>query len=253
MVFASSVELTRGVAGPAKVNTSDESAEAQMQVVVNTAIPAPIAVVRAYLSAFEDDSVNRLLLRDSGADVLPNGWAEGPSSNGVSVVYGEVEGSKWYTMKTTGMLNVSAAKAARIMMAADMVPKYDDMTKEVRMIEKLSDATEARLVSCKGIMFTSPRDFCVVSTYREEADGRFVIATRSVDHPAGQRSGYVRATSLISGYIITPHPTNPDMCELKVIAHMDLGGNLPVMVVRYLGLSAPIKMVEKVREVVQKA
>lgn len=251
MVFNSSVELTRGVAQPVK-ETSPEAEDAAVQQVLNVAIPAPMALVRPYADVFANDSVNRILLRDSGADVT-NGWTEGPSSNGISVVYGEVEGSKWYSMKTTGMLDVPAHKAAQVLMAADMVPKYDDMTKEVKVLEKLNATTEVRLASCKGIMFTSPRDFCVVTTYREEADGRFIIATRSVDHPAGKRSGYTRAHMLISGYIVTPHPSDPNKCELKVIAHIDLGGNLPIMVVRYLGLSAPIKMVEKVREVAKKA
>lgn len=252
MVLNSSVELTRGVSEPVKA-TAPEAEDAAVKQVLTVSIPAPISLVRPYIDVFANDSVNRILLRDSGADVMPNGWIEGPSSNGISVVYGEVAGSKWYTMKTTGMLDVSARKAAQVLMAADMVPKYDDMTKEVKVLEKLNANTEVRLASCKGIMFTSPRDFCVVTTYREEADGRVIIATRSVDHPAGHRSGYVRAHMLISGYIVTPHPSDPNKCELKVVAHIDLGGNLPIMVVRYLGLSAPIKMVEKVREVAKKS
>lgn len=251
MVLNSSIELSRGA--PAAVKTPEGEDEARLAAVVNVSIPAPMALVRSAVDAFASDSVNRILLRDTGADVLPSGWTEGPTSNGISVVYGEVAGSKWYTMKTTGMLDVSAHKAAQLLMAADMVPKYDDMTKEVKVLEKLDANTEVRLASCKGIMFTSPRDFCVVTTYREMPDGRVVIATRSVDHPAGRRGGYTRALMLISGYILTPHPTDPNKCELKVVAHIDLGGNLPVMVVRYLGLSAPIKMVEKVREVANKA
>ncbi|TDH66779.1 uncharacterized protein CCR75_009453 [Bremia lactucae] len=250
MAFESTVEITRGgienkLGAPQEspVNETESSA-------LGFCIPASIASVRANVLAFEDDSIRSLLTRYEGTDVLPNGWRDGPGKNGIQVVYGEVagKGSEWYTMKTTGTLPVSAAEAARTLMRSDMVPKFDEMTKEVKMMQKLSDVSEVRRVTAKSVMFTTARDFSVVSTYREEASGRMLIATRSVEY-VPERKGYVRAIVLISGYVVTPNPTDPNMCEMSVIAHMDLGGNLPAMVVRYLGLSAPIKLVEKIREI----
>ncbi|RLN85185.1 hypothetical protein BBJ28_00009609 [Nothophytophthora sp. Chile5] len=246
MVFNSSVEISRGVVDAVKLNAPD-SQEPKSDA-LTFSIPAPIRTVRSNIQAFEEDSLRKLMTRFDGADVMPNGWREGPSSKGIQVVYGEVAGSEWYTMKTTGVLHVSADKAAHILMSAAMVPKFDDMTREVKVVEKLSEYSEVRLVSAKPVMFTTARDFCVVSTYRNEPDGRVLIATRSVEHLA-LRKGFVRATILISGYVVVPHPTNPNMCEMSVVAHMDLGGNLPAMVVRYLGLSAPIKLVEKIHEI----
>ncbi|TYZ66765.1 hypothetical protein PybrP1_007753 [[Pythium] brassicae (nom. inval.)] len=249
MVLSSGVEVAHGNSvDPIKFATVEEQ-EAKVRAVRALPVPAPIPAVRAGLTEFENDSVQRLLLRYSGADVLPSGWRDGPDSHGIKVVYGEVAGSDWYTMRTTGKLRVSAAKAARILMAADMVPKFDEMTKEVKLLERLSEATEVRLVTAKSVMFTSARDFCVASTVRREASGRIVIATRSVDHPQGHTKGFVRALIYISGYIVTPDPHDPNACELAVVAHMDLGGNMPAMVVRYLGLSAPIKLVQKIQEV----
>lgn len=252
MVLSSGIEVAHGSMDSIKMATIEEQ-EAKVQQVRALSIPAPITTVRACLEEFENDSVQRLLLRYSGADVLPNGWREGPDSHGINVVYGEVPGSDWYTMRTTGKLRVSAAKAAKILMSADMVPKFDDMTKEVKLLERLSEATEVRLVSAKSIMFTSARDFCVASTVRREANGRILIATRSVEHPQGHQKGYVRALIYISGYVVTPDPKDPNACEVAVVAHMDLGGNLPAMVVRYLGLSAPIKLVQKIDEVTHAA
>ncbi|CAH0475186.1 unnamed protein product [Peronospora belbahrii] len=252
MAFESTVEITRGSiktkqGAPQQENPLEESSSA-----LTFSIPAPIASVRANIRAFEDDSIRKLLQRYDGVDVLPNGWREGPSNKDTQVVYGEVAGSEWYTMKTTGTLHVSASKAAAILMRCDMVPKFDDMTKEVKTMEKLSDVSEVRRVTAKSVMFTAARDFSVVSTFHEETSGRLLIATRSVEH-VPERKGYVRAIILISGYVVTPHPTNPNMCDISVIAHMDLGGNLPAMVVRYLGLSAPIKLVEKIHEVTLRA
>jgi hypothetical protein len=250
MAFESTVEITRGGV-ETKQGAPQETPETESSA-MTFAIPAPIASVRANIRAFEEDSIRTLLTRYEGADVLPNGWRDGPSSKGIHVVYGEIAGSEWYSMKTTGTLHVSADKAAHILMRCDMVPKFDDMTKEVKLMEKLSDDSEVRRVTAKSVMFTAARDFSVVSTYRQEASGRILIATRSVEY-VPERKGYVRATILISGYVVTPHPTNPNMCEMSVVAHMDLGGNLPAMVVRYLGLSAPIKLVEKIHQITMKA
>ncbi|KAL4166626.1 hypothetical protein KRP22_013881 [Phytophthora ramorum] len=252
MAFESTVEITRGGVETKQGAPQQETPVAEADTAMTFAILAPIASVRANIQAFEEDSIRLLLTRYDGLDVLPNGWRQGPSSKGIQVVYGEIAGSEWYSMKTTGTLHVSAAKAAQILMRCDMVPKFDEMTKEVKTMEKLSDASEVRRVTAKSVMFTAARDFSVVSTYREEASGRLLIATRSVEY-VPERKGYVRATILISGYVVTPHPSNPNMCEMSVIAHMDLGGNLPAMVVRYLGLSAPIKLVEKIHDITQRS
>lgn len=249
MVLSSGVEVAHGNSVDAIKFATVEEQERKVHAVRALAIPAPIMTVRSCLEEFENDSVQRLLQRYAGTDVLPSGWRDGPESNGIKVVYGEVAGSEWYTMRTTGKLRVSASKAARILMSAEMVPKFDDMTKDVKLLERLSEATEVRLVSAKSVMFTSARDFCVASTVRREPSGRVLIATRSVDHPQGTQKGFVRALSYISGYIVTPDAHDPNACELSVVAHMDLGGNLPAMVVRYLGLSAPIKLVQKIDEV----
>lgn len=253
MVLSSGVEIAHGASVDPIKFASVEEQERKVLAVRALPVPAPISAVRSHLEEFENDSVARLLVRYAGADVQPGGWRDGPESNGIKVVYGEVAGSDWFTMRTTGKLRVSAAKAARVLMAADMVPKFDEMTKEVRLLERLSEATEVRVVSAKSVMFTSARDFCVASTVRREASGRVVIATRSVDHPQGSQKGYVRALIYISGYVVTPDPEDPNACELAVVAHMDLGGNMPAMVVRYLGLSAPIKLVQKIQEVTASA
>lgn len=250
LVSNADMEQQQDAAADVVAMSSAEAVEARLQHIAKAQVPVPITVVRTCLAEFEQDLVRRLLVRYAGSDVLPNGWRNGPSSNGIQVVYGAVDGSSWFTMKTTGKLRVSAEKAARILMAADMVPKYDDMTKEVRLIERLSDATEVRRAFCRPIMLTAARDFCVATTYIKEPTGRVLIATRSVDHPEGEQSGYCRAVSHISGYVVTPDPVDPEhACELAIIAHMDLGGHLPAMVVKYLGLSAPIKIVAKVDEI----
>ncbi|TMW55345.1 hypothetical protein Poli38472_013236 [Pythium oligandrum] len=246
----------------ADVNVSDANSESRMLMSNQTSaqddaakrhamqtmsVPIPMGVARSHVTEFEDESIRRLLLRYSGADVLPNGWKDGPESNGCKVVYGDVAGTEWATMRTTTKIRVSAEKAAEVLNSAEYVPKYDDMTKEVQRIEKLSDATEVRHAFTRGVMVVSQRDLVVATTIRREPSGRILIASRSVEHP--EVHGYVRIVTMISGYVITPDPVDPNVCEVSVIAHMNLAGRIPSFVIRYLGLSAPIKMMEKLRDV----
>lgn len=249
--MVASVDVDRSLDEEVQVSNAEmQNEDAEKEIDIQALVcPIPIAVVRAHLSAFEEESIRRLLLRYSGADVLPKGWTEGPKSNGIQVVYGEVKDSAWHTMRTTGKVAVPAHKVAQVLVDPIMVPQYDDMTKEVKVLEVFNDRTQARLVSAKAVMFTSARDFCVVTTVQREESGRILIATRSADHPDGNQSGYVRAISHISGYIVTPDASDPNACEVSVLAHMDLGGSIPAMVIKYLGLSAPIKLVEKIGQV----
>ncbi|KAF4143291.1 hypothetical protein GN958_ATG07504, partial [Phytophthora infestans] len=118
MAFESTMEITRGGVETKQGAPQQETPVADESSAMTFAIPAPIASVRANIAAFEEDSIRKLLTRYEGSDVLPIGWREGPSNKGIQVVYGEVDGkgSEWYTMKTTGMLHVSATKAAQILM-----------------------------------------------------------------------------------------------------------------------------------------
>ncbi|KAL0583294.1 hypothetical protein ABG067_006795 [Albugo candida] len=215
-------------------------------------VPLPIEIVRDNLDEIKDDLFQRLLVRYAGTDVVPDGWIEGPNSNGVQVVHGSVRDNSWHTMKATGKLPCNPEEALRLLADRDMVPRFDDMTKEIRLLEQLDEHTEVRLVSCKGVMFTTPRDFCVVTSVRCEKSGRCLVATRSVEHTGSKQEGYTRALSYISGYVITPDSDDPNICEVAIIAHMDLGGHVPAFVVRQLGLSSPIDLFKSIRKLVEK-
>jgi hypothetical protein len=226
----------------------DDAAVAKRRALECATVPVPVSLIRTDLAAFQDDCLRRLLTRYSGADII-GGWTKGPESNGVRVVRGDVEGSAWHSLCTTATMPFSTDKALRVLTDDTLLLQFDDMTKSATVVEELSDETKIRVVSCKPVLFTSPRDFVTATTVRREPSGRILIATRSVDHPAGDREGYVRALSHISGYVLTPDAHDPNVCELSLIAHMDIGGNMPAKVIKYLGMSAPIKLVQKFRDV----
>jgi len=124
---------------------------------------------------------------------------------------------------------------------------FDEMTDNCRVIEDVCPATKTsvRYVQAKPVFPTSARDFLVV-TAEERMDDMIVIATRSIHHHAvPEQKGYVRAKTHISGYII--RKVSPTTCEVTLVVHMDLGGYMPAPVINFLGTSAPIKLLKKLR------
>ena len=206
--------------------------------------------VRQHVHAFEEDSLMRLMKRYNGEDI--EAWIEGPTKNKCTVFYAPVQGSDWYTMKASTVMNITMERAVQVLNDKDEVPKFDENTDRLTILEQVSDRTQIRLVSCKSVLFTTARDFCVATTVQRGVHGKTLIATTSVDHEGGRdQSGYVRALSLISGYIVSPVENHPEQCEITVLAHMDLGGYLPGALMRFLGLSAPIKLLSKLKKLVE--
>jgi len=80
----------------------------------------------------------------------------------------------------------------------------------------------------------SPRDLCVQRYWRRDSDGSYIILLRSREHPqCPPRPGYVRATLLGGGFVISPLPrqgaadtVRPDSLIMQII-EMVPGGWLP--------------------------
>ncbi|KAH9082544.1 hypothetical protein Ae201684P_009867 [Aphanomyces euteiches] len=85
-------------------------------------------------------------------------------------------------------------------------------------------------------MIIDPRDFCVTPTTKHLADGRVIIASRSI------------TSSSEFDYIMEPHEADPAKCDAKVYAHIDFGGKFPAPLFKMFGLAAPIKIFEQLQK-----
>lgn len=216
-------------------------------------MPLPVDLAVNDTEAYEEDAFRRLRLRESGDDLKGAGWKQAGEKKGAKVYQGYVEGTTWGTLKTVGTIDCSADKLAEILWENENVPKYDDMTAYVNTISKIGERSEFRHNMCKGVIgIISKRDFVVVSSrYKDSATGVHYVATRSFDHPDFRdHSKCVRAKALISGFIIRPIPGDEEKCELVTIMHFDLGGNVPAVAVNFLGTTAPLATVIRIRKVV---
>jgi hypothetical protein len=122
----------------------------------------------------------------------------------------------------------------------------------------------------KGVWPTDPRDFVIFSTWFPMADseGTCVIISKSFsDDYFLPKKGYVRGQIVMSGYIIQPLEcvdaddpiftgfvgSKSGKSKLTLVAHTELGGNLPSSVINMLSCSAPVKIFTALEKVATKS
>lgn len=93
-------------------------------------------------------------------------------------------------------------------------------------------------------------------------DGSLIVSSRSVpDDVIAVEEGYVRGSIIVSGYWIQPYNTLKkddilysncsDGCKVTLIAHTDLGGDMPAWIINMLGAESPLKMLIKIRSLLE--
>lgn len=243
---------------PAKDHTEEENPEITTTLVsppahLLNALELNMPFLRTNVSTVCQDLIARLVHRYQGLDLSHQHWHVGPSRDGVQVEYAQVPGTPWYTLRSIMSLGNNTADHTfdRIKSTLEnphLIPRYDHMVEQVDVLETLDAQTQIRLVSAKRVMLTSRRDFCVLTTSAMLPDGRFVIATRSVDHEdARDRASFVRAKAMLSGYIVSLEDSGRQI-DISLIVHFDFGGYMPPAVMRFLGFSAPISLLCRLRQ-----
>jgi len=213
-------------------------------------VPLPVSLVEENLRSYEEDAFRRLRARDEGAD-LKNPWKLAGEKKGVKVYQGYVEGEAQGTLKTVGIIDCHADELAEYLWDPDNNPQYDDMTKYVHTIQQLGEQTEFRHNMCKGVVgIISKRDFVVASShYLDQETGIHYTATRSFNLPGHEpEHGVVRAKMLLGGFIVRPVPGEHASCELTTIIHIDLSGNIPAFAMNFMGVTAPLAVVERIKK-----
>ena len=84
----------------------------------------------------------------------------------------------------------------------------------------------------KGKMLASGRDFLYVTYVAKSLDGTMVIASTGTEHDACPPvKKYVRAHTIIAGWILTPDKETPDtLTHCTYISSSNLKGSLPKMI-----------------------
>uniref|UniRef100_K3WTW3 START domain-containing protein n=1 Tax=Globisporangium ultimum (strain ATCC 200006 / CBS 805.95 / DAOM BR144) TaxID=431595 RepID=K3WTW3_GLOUD len=228
--------------------------------------PAPAAAnVKAYKSiadvdfhAFGEENVQILLNRHSGQDKVTTWQLVDTQTEGDGKVWkGEVKGSSWSPFRASRRISADKVTIQNALLDPEVLLKLDDMTESMQVLKSVGKDGEMSLrhMVSKGAFPIAAREFVFITYVTTLPDGRLIIASRSIPLEGVQAvNGTVRATNLISGYIIQEavDANGKPCCDVTLLAHADLSGYIPATVVNMLGTSATVKILANLEAVVKK-
>ena len=122
---------------------------------------------------------------------------------------------------------------------------WDDSRLDSYRVALLDERNDIGYYAAKSPMVVSNRDFLNQRSWHNAGGGEYVIFNTSVQHTAcPEKSGFVRAISKVSGYLIRPWgEQGSGQCSLTYLTMTDPRGWIPSMVVNFVTTSfAPTKM-----------
>ncbi|KAL8432214.1 hypothetical protein Efla_005110 [Eimeria flavescens] len=128
--------------------------------------------------------------------------------------------------------------------------KWDTTFGDYRVVEQDVDGCEMIYCLMKAPFPVSNRDFLQWRRTEEDAEANVTrMLLRSADHPSmPEKSGVVRAETLISGYIMEAQKTDSSSSTLFILAQTDVKGLIPKWVVNTTAARAPVGWVDSLRK-----
>jgi hypothetical protein len=239
------------------INDTEDSA----YVTTDSAVEMDPVVSKGLSVASEALTLFRLYLgidSDDGGK-LGLDWQYKDTKKGVTVSTSMVAGSTWQAIKAHTYIRTNKEKLRSLLTDDSRINEFDDMFDFCQFVVRINDKTSIRRMCFKAIWPTAPRDFAVLTTWAENADGSLFIVSRSApDDIRGQEKGFVRGTIHISGYYVQPYgccdsdaELLPEHCKFTLVAHTELGGTLPVSVINMLATAAPLKILSAITAIVK--
>lgn len=128
--------------------------------------------------------------------------------------------------------------------------KWDTTFGDYRVIEQDVDGCEMIYCLMKAPFPVSNRDFLQWRRTEEDEEAKVAkMLMRSADHPSvPEKSGCVRAETLISGYIMEARMGNEKSSDLFILAQTDVKGLIPKWIVNTTAARAPVGWVESLKK-----
>jgi len=112
------------------------------------------------------------------------------------------------------------------------------------VIQQLDDRNEIGYYSAKAPLGVSSRDFLNQRMWRRNKEGEWIIMNHAIEHPDWpEKKGFVRATSICSGYLILKRPEGG--CNFIYYTQSNPNGWIPGFVINSIMTTFAPKMVEK--------
>ncbi|KAI9911582.1 hypothetical protein PsorP6_009112 [Peronosclerospora sorghi] len=205
--------------------------------------------------AYGKENIQILLNRNSGDDKVTT-WEHVNDADGVKVWRGTVVGCDWCPFRATCRINADKHVIEQVLLDPDSMLELDEMMEGIVTLRSLGESNRLALrqITSKGQFPISGREFLVVTHATTLEDGRIVVATRSIDiEGIAPLDGYVRANNFISGYIVeeVKDAGRKGYCIVTLIAHADLAGYIPPSIIKMLGTSSTVKVLQSLERIVK--
>jgi len=204
-------------------------------------------------AGIEDDPLHPLM------DRLGIEWVEKIQRGKTKVFSCHLQGHAFKAFKSVTSFNVSKTDILDLLLDDTRIGEFDELFDSFEPIPgglgQIDDQTVIRRMCFKAIWPTAPRDFLVLSTNFQLANGSAILASRSASNSLMPcLSGWVRGFIQVTGYYIQPYETLSDAerqempflapggCKCTFVVHSELGGSVPSSITNMLGDSAPLKM-----------
>jgi len=137
-------------------------------------------------------------------------------------------------VKLRAELNCPPSVVYDVLHDADYRKEWDESMEEGYCIEQLDSHNDVGYYSAKSPIFTvSARDFCNQRSWWKNPDGsEYIIFNHSVKHDKSpEKKGFIRAWSILSGYLLRPCAGNPDKTLFFYLTQCDLRGWIPTFAI----------------------
>ena len=144
-------------------------------------------------------------------------------------------------VKGTGTIRAPPEFVFRVVRNRENNSKLDDMLKETRLIDSITDTSFLVHLLFKAVWPTAPRDFAIVSTAGRYDDTMLIKSGVSVvDHRLPEEKGYVRGNIVCGGYVIRECAGKPEQSTVTYVSQAELRGNIPSFAVNKVTESQPM-------------
>ena len=177
-------------------------------------------------------------------------WEKKKDEDGVKVYTSKVPNSKFRAVRAEVLVKGSVSALVALVLDNSACPKWADLCKESKLIEKISD-TENYIYSYNDIPFpVSDRDALthVVWTH-DPVSGKVSMTSTATQGRYPKDKKAVRIENAVTKWHFTPKDNGTVLVEN--FAHIDPNGPTPAWVTNLMLVSSPMKTMKNMREIIE--
>lgn len=233
------------------VGTSSQHSISQSSV---TTLDSPasdgLSSLSAKYTALAEETVEKILTLSTGTE--QDGWVPLGANKDVFMSKKPPQrGEQLNIVRGNGIIRAPPAFIVRVLKNPKFTTRFDEMLRESRFLDEISDGVRIVHLSYKAVWPTAPRDFSLLSVSGQLNDSTWIQIGLSITDPRiPEQKGHVRAHLVVGGYVLVECPDNPDVSEVTYATKVDLKGSVPSFVVNKVTSNQPL-CVHHLRTVVE--